>query len=172
MVAHKVTNSFSSLCVYKKRQSIRSSVHTKYSFIFRLHLRVSITQNTMPNGVLEVAILEGRSLKNCDIIGENDAYVEVYMNKKYKQRTRTIKNTNNPVWDEELRFNIHKGDDTIHFDVYDADLIGRDTIGKCKIKLKQVFEDGEFDEWIKLPTRLGLSSRGEIHVRLTFTVSN
>jgi Ca2+-dependent lipid-binding protein len=126
----------------------------------------------MPEGVLEVTIVEGRSLKNCDIIGENDGYVEVYTNKKYKQRTRTIKNTNNPVWDEQLRFNIHKGDDTIHFDVYDADLIGRDTIGKCKVKLQQVFENEEFDEWIKLPTHFRLSSRGEIHVIMNFTVSN
>jgi Ca2+-dependent lipid-binding protein len=125
----------------------------------------------MPNGILEVAILEGRSLKNCDIIGQNDAYVEVYMDKKYKQRTRTIKNSNNPEWNEELRFNIHKGDDTIHFDVYDADLIGRDTIGKCKVSLKHVFNDGEFDQWIKLPSNFGLSSRGEIHVRLSFTAS-
>ena len=126
----------------------------------------------MPQGVLEVIIVEGRSLKNCNFIGENDAYVEIYMNKKYKQRTPKVKNSNNPVWNEELRFNIHKGDDTIHFDVYDADLIGRDTIGKSKIKLKQVFENGEFDEWIKLPSHFGLSSRGEIHVIMNFTVSN
>ncbi len=126
----------------------------------------------MSKGVLEVTIVEGRSLKNCDIIGENDAYVEVYMDKKYKQRTVTIKNSNNPVWNEQLRFNIHKGDDTIHFNVYDADLIGRDTIGKCKIKLKQVLDDGEFDEWIKLPSHFGLSSRGEIHVIMNYTVSN
>ncbi|CAF1024076.1 unnamed protein product [Adineta ricciae] len=123
----------------------------------------------MVPGVLEVTIVEGRSLKNCAFFGENDAYVEVYTEKKYKQRTRTIKNSNNPVWNEQLRFNIHKGDDTIHFDVYDADLIGRDTIGKCKIRLKQVFDDGEFDQWIKLPAHFGLSSRGEIHVMMTFT---
>ena len=125
----------------------------------------------MVPGVLEVTIVEGRSLKNCDFFGENDAYVEVYTEKKYKQRTRTIKNSNNPVWNEQLRFNIHKGDDTIHFDVYDADLIGRDTIGKCKIKLKQVFDEGEFDQWIKLPAHFGLSSRGEIHVMMSFTVN-
>jgi Ca2+-dependent lipid-binding protein len=126
----------------------------------------------MSKGVLEVTIVEGRSLKNCDIIGENDAYVEVYMDRKYKQRTATIKNSNNPVWNEELRFNVHKGDNTIHFDVYDADFIGRDTIGKTKIKLKHVIENGEFDEWIKLPTHFGLSSRGEIHVIMNFTVSH
>lgn len=123
-------------------------------------------------GVLEVMVVEGRSLKNCDFFGENDAYVEVYTDKKYKQRTRTIKNSNNPVWNEQLRFNIHKGDDTIHFDVYDADLIGRDTIGKCKIKLKEVFREGEVDQWVKLPTHLRLSSRGEIHIMMNFTAND
>ncbi|CAM4842649.1 unnamed protein product [Rotaria magnacalcarata] len=80
----------------------------------------------MSTGVLEVNIIEGRSLKN---------------------------------------------DSTIHFDVYDADLIGRDTIGKCTVNLKQVFNTGTFDEWIKLPAHLGLSSRGEIHVKMNFTPS-
>ena len=126
----------------------------------------------MSKGVLEVVILEGRNLKNCDFFGENDAYVEIYMNKKYKQRTIIIKNTNNPVWNERFTFNIHKGDNTIHFDVYDDDLIGRDTIGKCKVNLKHVFDDGEFDEWIKLPAHFGLSSRGEIHVQMNFTPSD
>jgi Ca2+-dependent lipid-binding protein len=151
---------------------IKSRRNTKCSFIFFIHLRVLISQNKMPDGVLEVTIVEGRSLKNGNIIGENDAYVVVYMDKKYKQRTITIKNTNNPVWNEQLRFNIHKGDNTIHFNVYDADLIGKGTIGKSTIKLKQVFENGEFDEWIKLPVHFGLSSSGEIHVIMNFTVSN
>ncbi|CAF2434040.1 unnamed protein product [Rotaria sp. Silwood2] len=123
----------------------------------------------MPTGTLEVFIAEGRHLKDRDIIGKNDAYVEVYLEKKYKQRTKIIKNTNDPVWNERFTFNIHKGDDTIHFDVYDDDLIGRDSVGSGKIKLKHVFDDGKFDEWIKLPAKLGLSSHGEIHVIMNFT---
>ncbi|CAF1068343.1 unnamed protein product [Rotaria sp. Silwood1] len=126
----------------------------------------------MPKGVLEVIILEARSLKNCAFFGEDDPYVEIYMDKKYKQRTRTIKNTNNPVWNERFKFNIHKDDNTIHFDVYDADLIGRDRIGKGKVSLKHVFDGDEFDEWVKLSTRLGLSSCGEIHVKMSFTPSD
>ena len=77
-------------------------------------------------------ILERRGLTTCVIIGENDAYVEVYMNTKYRQRTITIKKSNHPVWNEELRFNVRIRDDTIHFHVYAGNLIGRDTIGKCK----------------------------------------
>jgi len=127
----------------------------------------------MPTGTLEITIVvEGRSLKNCDFFGKNDAYVELYLQKKYRQRTTIKKNSNNPVWNERFTFNIYKGDETIHFAVFDDDLIGRDSIGNCKVKLKHVFETNHFDEWINLPARLGLSSHGEIHIVMNFTVSS
>jgi len=100
----------------------------------------------MPAGTLEVFIVEGRHLKDRDLVGQNDAYVEIYLDKKYKQRTTTISNSNNPTWNERFTFNLQKGDDTIHFDVYDADVVGRDSIGNGKVKLKHVFDDGRFDE--------------------------
>ena len=125
----------------------------------------------MPNGTLEVIVVAGRKLKDQDTIGKNDAYVEVYLDKKYKQRTKTIPNSNDPVWNEHFTFNIHDGDDSIHFAVYDQDVGDRDSIGDCKVKLKHVFDDGKFDEWVKLPAHLGLSSHGEIHVIMNFRVS-
>lgn len=125
----------------------------------------------MPNGTLEVIIVEGRDLKDRDMVGQNDAYIEIYMDKKYKQRTTTISNTNHPTWNEKFVFNINKGDDTIHFDVYDEDVVGRDSIGSGKVKLKHVFDDGKFNEWVKLPSKFGLSSNGEIHVVMNFRVN-
>ncbi|UJR13622.1 hypothetical protein I4U23_000635 [Adineta vaga] len=124
----------------------------------------------MPNGTLEVIVAAGRRLKDEDTIGKNDAYVEVYLDKKYKQRTKTISNSNDPVWDERFTFNIH-GEDAIHFDVYDADIADKDSIGSCKVKLKHVFDDGKFDEWVKLPAMFGLSSHGEIRIIMNFKPS-
>ena len=54
----------------------------------------------MSPGTLKVTIVEGRHLKDEDIIGKNDAYVEVYLNKDYKQRTTTVQNSNDPKWNE------------------------------------------------------------------------
>jgi Ca2+-dependent lipid-binding protein len=125
----------------------------------------------MTTGTLEIFIAEGRNLKDRDIIGQNDAYVELYLEKKYRQRTTIKKNSNNPVWNERFTFNVHKGDDTIHFHVFDDDLIGRDSIGTGKVKLKHVFDGSQFDEWVKLPAKFGLKSHGEIHVIMNFTVS-
>ena len=106
------------------------------------------------------------------MVGQNDAYVEIYTDKKYKQRTKTIENTNNPVWNERFSFNLHKG--MTRFTSRSTMLMwsARMTSGECKVKLKHVFDDGKFDEWVKLPAMLGLSSKGEIHVRMNFRVSH
>jgi Ca2+-dependent lipid-binding protein len=135
------------------------------------HLVFRFIEYTMPTGTLEVIIVEGRRLKDKDAVGQSDPYIEIYTHKKYKQRTTTIQNTNDPVWNERFTFNIHPDDDTIHFDVYDSDVGGKDSIGNGKVKLKSVFDDGKFDDWVKLPAHLGLSVHGEIHVIMNFTVS-
>ena len=101
---------------------------------------------TMPTGTLEVIIVEGRRLKDKDVVDQSDPFIEIYLHKKYKQRTSTQQNTNDPVGNERFTSNIHPDDDTIHFDVYDSDVVGKDTIGHAKVKLKSVFDDRKFDE--------------------------
>ena len=51
-------------------------------------------------GTLEVTIVEGRNLKDGNVIGKNDAYVEVYLNENEKQQTTIAKNTNDPTWNQ------------------------------------------------------------------------
>jgi Ca2+-dependent lipid-binding protein len=109
-------------------------------------------------------------LKDKDAVGQSDPFVEVYIDKKYKQRTTTQQNTQEPVWNERFTFNLHGGEETIHFNVYDADVGDKDSIGNGKVKLKHVFDDGQYDDWVKLPAHLGLSVHGELHVVMKFTV--
>jgi len=52
------------------------------------------------HGTLTVTVVEARKLKDKDIIGKDDAYVELYLDKDYKQRTATVKDTNTPSWNE------------------------------------------------------------------------
>ncbi|CAF3446670.1 unnamed protein product [Rotaria socialis] len=125
----------------------------------------------MPKGTLEVTIVEGRRFKDKDAVGQSDPFIELYLHKKYKQRTITVSNTSDPVWNERFTFNIDEGEDTIHFDVYDEDVGDKDSIGSGKVKLKNVFDDGKFDEWVKLPAHLGISVHGEIHVIMNFQPS-
>jgi Ca2+-dependent lipid-binding protein len=52
-------------------------------------------------GHLSVTVVEARSLKDEDTFGgSNDAYVEVYIDDDYKQRTATISNSKTPEWNE------------------------------------------------------------------------
>ena len=52
-------------------------------------------------GQLSVTIVEAKTLDDEDIAGgANDAYVEVYLDDDYKQRTATISNSTNPQWNE------------------------------------------------------------------------
>lgn len=51
-------------------------------------------------GHLSVTIAQAKGLDDEDIVGLNDAYVEVYVDDDYKQKTATISNSNNPQWNE------------------------------------------------------------------------
>ena len=135
-------------------------------------------------GTLEVTIVAGRNLKNCDVIGKNDAYVEVYLNENEKQRTPIVRNTNDPTWNAKFTLyvlslcspvdwavrvalfsNLQKDTDFLYMDVYDKDVISRDTIGSAKIDLKKhISRKGRYEEWISLPGAKDDSKNGEIHV--------
>lgn len=54
----------------------------------------------MSVGNLRVTVVEGRNLRDEDAVGQNDAFIELYFDKKYKQRTTTIKDNNSPTWNE------------------------------------------------------------------------
>ena len=54
----------------------------------------------MSHQSLQVTVVEGRHLKDKDVFGPNDAYVELYLDKDYRQRTSTVKENSSPVWNE------------------------------------------------------------------------
>lgn len=63
--------------------------------------------------------------------------------------------------------NLMKGQDTLHVNVYDEDVVGKDSIGSAKISLKKIQQAGGYlDDWVKLPAHFGLGSHGEIHLVL------
>lgn len=124
-----------------------------------------------PPGILTVTIFEAKDLKDKDLIGKNDAYIELTLGEN-KQRTSEIKNSNDPVWNETFTFNLTgTRDHKLYLDVLDKDVVGSDKIGDTKIDFAPCFEGQVIDEWVKLPAKLGLTSHGEIHVRIEFAPS-
>ncbi|KAI7870928.1 C2 domain-containing protein [Spinellus fusiger] len=122
-------------------------------------------------GVLSVTVVEGRKLHSEDLAGQNDSYVELWLNEDYKQRTGEIKSDNNPVWNETFTFNIEEGSSLhkLHLKVLDKDFVGKDKIGEAKLNISEAFNGNPVDEWVNLPAHLGLTSHGEIHIYAQFT---
>ncbi|KAI9473669.1 MAG: C2 domain-containing protein [Benjaminiella poitrasii] len=126
-----------------------------------------------PSGTLKVTIIEARKLHGEDLIGKNDPYVELWVDDDYKQKTTTISNTNDPVWNQTFTFPLNEGrKHKLYFKVYDKDIIGSDTIGEAKFDFEGAFNGVPIDTWVKLPAKLGLTSHGEVHIYLQFFPAN
>ncbi|KAI9356701.1 C2 domain-containing protein [Pilaira anomala] len=129
------------------------------------------SSHSAPQGTLTVTVIEARNLHKEDLGGHNDPYVELWLDEEYKQRTSTIKDTENPVFNETFTFNIPEGssEHRIHFKVIDKDTVGTDKIGEGKLDIAEAFKGQPIDTWAKLPAKLGLSSHGEVHFSVQFS---
>ncbi|CAF3093897.1 unnamed protein product [Rotaria socialis] len=118
---------------------------------------------------LQVTVVEGRNLKKKDFFSESDPFVRIYLDDKHQtQKTKVKSNTKNPYWSEIFVFNHLKGQNFLHIDVYDKDLLFNDKIGSLKINLQDLYENKHIDNWYNLPSRFGVSSNGEIHLILDY----
>jgi Ca2+-dependent lipid-binding protein len=91
-----------SLVVKRKKSKLAYSdycMHISFSYFQSVCNKHSIAMSHS-HGTLEVTILEGRHLKDEDVVGKDDAYIELYLDKDYKQRTKTIQNSNDPTWNQ------------------------------------------------------------------------
>ncbi|KAI9499619.1 C2 domain-containing protein [Zychaea mexicana] len=124
-----------------------------------------------PAGILTVELYEAKELKGEDLFGQNDPYVELWLDDDYKQRSTEVSGSDNPVWNQTFDFKIEEGshDKKLHLKVLDKDLLSDDKIGDAKVDLREVVEDGQvFNDWVELPAKLGLTSHGQVHLKITF----
>eukprot|EP00249_Psilotum_nudum_P024799 c29296_g1_i4 orf=458-1945(-) len=77
-------------------------------------------------GKLTVTIKGAKDLKNMEMIGKSDPYVEVYVRVLFKFRTRTIKNNLHPEWNETFELDVEDQEtQALVLKVFDED-IGHD----------------------------------------------
>ncbi|KAI9472471.1 MAG: C2 domain-containing protein [Benjaminiella poitrasii] len=129
------------------------------------------SSHSAPRGVLSVTVVEARNLKKEDFAGHNDPYVELWFDKEYKQRSETVHDTENPVWNQTFTFNIEEGSSwhKLYFKVVDKDKVDDDKIGEGHLDVADAFKGQPVDTWAKLPAKLGLSSHGEVHFSVQFS---
>jgi len=129
-----------------------------------------------------VRVIEARGLKDTDEISKSDPYAIVKL-KGHKEtfRTRTIKDSINPAWNEE--FVLHPRDvnsDILEIKLYDRDVLSfDDSLGEVEVPLRDYLNAGLRDEWRSIRFRKGFrplqfltgtSSHGGMSGDLHFTI--
>ncbi|XP_042193321.1 rabphilin-3A [Callorhinchus milii] len=99
------------------------------------------------NNALHCTIIKAKGLKPMDSNGLADPYVKIHLlpgaSKSNKLRTKTLRNTRNPVWNERLTYHGITEDDmqrkTLRMSVLDEDKFGHNEfIGETRVSLKKL----------------------------------
>ncbi|KAG0166960.1 hypothetical protein DFQ28_006791 [Apophysomyces sp. BC1034] len=128
------------------------------------------SSHSAPRGTLTVQCIEASKLHDEDSFGKNDAFVELWLNEKYKQRTEVVSNSNDPVWNQTFTFPIEEGSSVhkLYLKVLDKDTLDTDKVGEGKLDISGAFKGEVLDSWVKLPAHLGLTSHGQVHLIVSF----
>eukprot|EP00993_Chasmostoma_nieuportense_P001878 NODE_271_length_2529_cov_35.269359_g252_i0.p1 GENE.NODE_271_length_2529_cov_35.269359_g252_i0~~NODE_271_length_2529_cov_35.269359_g252_i0.p1 ORF type:complete len:816 (-),score=216.68 NODE_271_length_2529_cov_35.269359_g252_i0:82-2172(-) len=99
-----------------------------------------LTAPVAPNDyMLRINVIKGRSLKDTDILGKGDPFVElalVFQRDKQEFKTKVHANGGSaPEWNETTIMHLKDQDSVLEVNVYDKDKIGKDLIGSAKINI-------------------------------------
>ncbi|KAI1318269.1 hypothetical protein EDD11_006965 [Mortierella claussenii] len=119
-------------------------------------------------GQLYIKLNSASGLTDKDLIGKSDPFVEMWLEKSYKQRSKDTKGLN-PVFNETFCFYVRPGQDKLYVRAVDKDTFRNDKIGDTTISLDQVKNTGSVGaQDYKLPKWLGLRSNGAINMQMQF----
>lgn len=119
-------------------------------------------------GQLYVKLNKATKLTNKDLFGKSDPFIEMWLEKAYKQRSKDTKGLS-PTFDETFSFYVRPGQNTLNIRVVDRDTFSNDKIGETSISLSNVMATGsEGPKDYKLPKWLGFSDNGSVNMQLQF----
>lgn len=104
-----------------------------YQFL-RLHCRPAeektmLKIELMPYWNLSVTVLRGTFSQSYDVLSKNDCYVTLKLPTASAccHHTKTVKNSNEPKWNETFHFRVHSGiKNILEFHMFDADKLTKD----------------------------------------------
>jgi len=120
---------------------------------------------------LVITVVRCRRLAKKDAFSKSDPYV-VLMHNQVRVKTTFIKNTQNPVYNQDFEFRGVLEHDEIVINVFDKDTFSKDTfLGEIRLN-KNDFVNGA-ESWYPLQSRQGRYDRvhGDILIRLSLNYS-
>lgn len=131
-------------------------------------IKVDQMKFPLPRGVVRVHVVEARDLVAKDtymmglVKGKSDPYTVLRVgNKQFK--TKTIKETLNPRWNEVYEFVVHEAPgQELEVELYDEDTDADDFLGRFSMDCGDVRKDREIDKWYTLED----IESGQIHMKL------
>ncbi|KAG0260344.1 hypothetical protein BG011_001945 [Mortierella polycephala] len=120
------------------------------------------------SGQLYVKLNHATNLRNKDFVGRSDVFVEMWLEKSYRQRSKEVKGPN-PVFDETFLFTVRSGQNKLYIRVVDKDTFSNDKIGEATVSLDAVMANGSAGPMdVKLPRWFGLRDNGSVNIQLRF----
>ncbi|PKA51802.1 C2 and GRAM domain-containing protein [Apostasia shenzhenica] len=127
---------------------------------------------------LFVHVIEARCLPAMDLNGLSDPYVRLQLGKQ-RVKTRVVKKSLNPWWDEEFSFRVGDLTEELTVSVLDEDkYFADDFLGRVKLPLSKIMDAGNFSlgtAWYQLqPKNKKAKNRdcGEIHLGISLSQNN
>ncbi|CAN8256670.1 unnamed protein product [Cochlearia groenlandica] len=129
-----------------------------------------------PVGTLDVKLVQAKDLSNKDMIGKSDPYAVVFVRplRDKTNKTKTISNSLNPIWNEHFNF-IVEDVSTQHLTVrvFDDEGVGSSQlIGAAQVPLNELEPGKVKDIWLKLVKDLEIQrdtkNRGQVQLELLY----
>jgi hypothetical protein len=98
-------------------------------------------------GNLKITVLEGKDLPAADSNGFSDPFVKVSVMKE-SWKTRVVKRTLNPVWNESQEFKDVHISTEVSFQVYDDDLLRKSLLGSAQVALSEISKEKPGDDFV------------------------
>ncbi|KAJ1510826.1 hypothetical protein HMI54_008330 [Coelomomyces lativittatus] len=135
--------------------------------------------NGVPVAILNVTVIQAEDLPRADLIGNNDVYVKLSVNKPVKEAVKEskdsedddpqkmplyqmtqISSSKNPIWNESFSLPVYSRPCTLFMEVYDDDYGRDDFLGEANCVVDSDKETVH-DLWLDL-------NPGRIHVLLQY----
>ncbi|KAF7731922.1 hypothetical protein EC973_007753 [Apophysomyces ossiformis] len=121
------------------------------------------SMNGSGGATIQVTLLEARNLKAMDRGGTSDPYARVRVNGKILHKTRHIKKTLTPSWEESFTTKIGSDRSVLEIMVKDYNKLNDVDIGEANLDVwKSLNNQTSFDGWLPLTPE----GTGEVHVRV------